>query len=116
VVEGVEANAFQYMTGGTALVLGTTGVNLGSGMTGGRVYLLDADRAKLNTAYVQGVPLDAEDANVVRRMIQDHHHATHSKLAKRLLEAFDTARFTKVVTVLKPEFVADPFPTMAGVM
>ena len=31
VVEGVEANAFQYMTGGVALVLGPVGFNLGAG-------------------------------------------------------------------------------------
>ena len=50
VVEGVEANAFQYMTGGVALVLGSVGFNLGAGLTGGRVYLLDPDGSRLNRA------------------------------------------------------------------
>ena len=60
VVEGVEANAFQYMTGGVALVLGTVGFNLGAGLTGGRVYLLDPDGSRLNRQYVKAEPLDAE--------------------------------------------------------
>ena len=54
VVEGVEANAFQYMTGGVALVLGTVGFNLGAGLTGGRVYLLDPDGSRLNRAVREG--------------------------------------------------------------
>jgi glutamate synthase domain-containing protein 3 len=116
VVEGVEANAFQYMTGGTALVLGRTGVNLGSGMTGGRVYLLDADPAKLNTSYVQSLSLDSQDALTVRQMIEDHLVATNSKLAKRLLDKFDPKRFTKVVTVLRPELLPEVISAMAEVL
>ena len=116
VVEGVEANAFQYMTGGVALVLGRTGVNLGSGMTGGRVFLLDADLTKLNTTYVQGLPLDAEDVPVVRRLIEDHLEATQSKQAKRLLDKFDAKRFTKVITVLHPELVPEPIPALAEML
>lgn len=116
VVEGVEANAFQYMTGGTALVLGRTGVNLGSGMTGGRVYLLDPDLAKLNASYVHSLPLDAEDATVVRKMILDHVEATQSKVGKRLLENFDPARFGKIVTVLLPEPVPDAVGALAQIL
>src|SRR4030095_2763921 len=56
VVEGVEANAFQYMTGGIALVLGPTGFNLGAGMTGGVVYLLDLDEAVLKRQSVKAEP------------------------------------------------------------
>ena len=58
VVEGVEANAFQYMTGGVAPVLGPVGFNLGAGMTGGRVYLYDLDGSRLNRQYVRAEPLD----------------------------------------------------------
>jgi len=116
VVEGVEANAFQYMTGGTALVLGRTGVNLGSGMTGGRVYLLDAEPTKLNTSYVHALQLDEEDASVVRQMLLDHADATQSKVAKRLLDKFDPSRFSKVVTVLRPEFVPEAVGALAEML
>ncbi len=116
VVEGVEANAFQYMTGGTALVLGTTGVNLGAGMTGGRVYLLDADLTKINSAYVKGVPADDEDKAIIRKMIQEHLAATQSKLASRLLAHFDSNRYTKILTCLEPEVTADVIQTMVEVL
>jgi len=116
VVEGVEANAFQYMTGGTALVLGRTGANLGSGMTGGRVYLLDVDLTKLNASYVHALPLDEEDAAVVKQMIQSHRDATHSKLATRLLDKFDPSRFSKIVTVLLPEIAPEEVGVLANIL
>ena len=115
VVEGVEANAFQYMTGGTALVIGPTGVNLGSGMTGGTVYLYDADAEKLNSSYVHALSLDEEDSSVVRQMLQDHLAATNSKVAKRQLEKFDATRYSKVVTKLLPEVTSDPLGMLAEV-
>ncbi|MCG9895749.1 MAG: glutamate synthase-related protein, partial [Fimbriimonadaceae bacterium] len=112
VVEGVEANAFQYMTGGTALVLGSVGLNLGSGMTGGTVYLLlpPADSAEaetfldcLNQDYVAASPLDSEDQTVVRDLLKKHLDATGSRVAERLIDGFDPARFVRVQTRLQPE-------------
>ena len=108
VVEGVAANAFQYMTGGTALVLGPTGPNLGSGMTGGTVYLLDGNMTKLNVDYVHALPLDDNDASIVNSLIQRHQSATGSKVALELLEGFDRRRFVKVVTKLLPDPPVSP--------
>lgn len=105
VVEGVEANGFQYMTGGTALVLGSTGWNLGSGMTGGVVYLLDADPETLNTTYVASSPLTTDDEVVVRSLLEEHVTATDSTVAERLLAGFDAARFSRVATRLVAEVV-----------
>jgi glutamate synthase domain-containing protein 3 len=102
VVEGVEANAFQYMTGGTALVLGKTGFNLGSGMTGGVVYLLDADEAMLNRQYVTASPLTGDDAATVQALLEEHTAETESPLAFTLRTAFDPPRFSRVSTCLSP--------------
>jgi len=44
VVEGVGDHGCEYMTGGFVCVLGKTGVNFGSGMTGGFAYVLDLDK------------------------------------------------------------------------
>lgn len=107
VVEGVEANAFQYMTGGTALVLGTTGPNLGSGMTGGKVYLYNYSPNTLNRDYVGASPLEPEDERTVRSMLVDHLKHTGSALAEQLLVNFDAEHFVKVATIVKPEIVAD---------
>jgi glutamate synthase domain-containing protein 3 len=103
VVEGVEANAFQYMTGGTALVLGPTGHNLGAGMTGGVVYLLDADAQRLNLDYVQASGLGEDDALLVEALLREHVLETGSPKGERLLRDFDPARYARVATRLRPE-------------
>ena len=103
VVEGVAANAFQYMTGGVALVLGPTGFNVGAGMTGGVVYLLDHDPEMLNRDYVLARPLEGEDESVVRRLIEEHVSVTDSTIARELLAGFDSSRFARVSTCLRPE-------------
>jgi glutamate synthase domain-containing protein 3 len=91
------------MTGGTALVLGPTGFNLGSGMTGGVVYLLDADEKRLNRDYVQALPLGESDTSLVRQLLHEHVAETASPRAQALLADFDPGRYTRVVTRLAPE-------------
>jgi glutamate synthase domain-containing protein 3 len=105
VVEGVEANAFQYMTGGVAAVLGPTGFNLGSGMTGGAVYLLDGDPAMLNAQYVKASPLSLEDTPALRALLEEHALETESPVAAALLADFDPSRFVKVTTRVQPEAI-----------
>ena len=105
VVEGVAANAFQYMTGGRAIVLGPVSRNLGAGMTGGAVYILDLDERMLNAKYVHALPLDDDDAAFVLATVREHAEKTHSPVAAALLAGFDAARFRKVVTKLSPETV-----------
>src|SRR6056297_2477182 len=43
VVEGCGSNGCEYMTGGTAVILGNVGANFGAGMTGGMAYVYDPD-------------------------------------------------------------------------
>ncbi|MDP3242087.1 MAG: glutamate synthase-related protein, partial [Reyranella sp.] len=45
VVEGLGSNGCEYMTGGTAVILGPIGVNFGAGMTGGMAFLYDPEDA-----------------------------------------------------------------------
>lgn len=107
VVEGVEANAFQYMTGGVAVVLGSTGPNLGSGMTGGRVYLLDPDLSTLNASYVASAPLSEEDVETVRSLVERHVAETSSPVGQAVLASFDPTRFVRVTTRVVPERTDD---------
>lgn len=104
VVEGVEANAFQYMTGGVALVLGSVGSNLGAGMTGGRVFLLDYSPWCLNRDYVKAEPV-GQDADLIRDLLREHLDATGSAVAEKLLKKFDSERFVLVTTCVVPENV-----------
>jgi glutamate synthase domain-containing protein 2/glutamate synthase domain-containing protein 1/glutamate synthase domain-containing protein 3 len=103
VVEGVEANAFQYLTGGVALVVGPAGFNLGAGLTGGRVYLLDPDPARLNRQYVKAEPLDETGIAEVQQLLREHAAETASRTAERLLRAFEPERYVRVTTAIVPE-------------
>ncbi len=107
VVEGIGANAFQYMTGGTALVLGSTGPNLGAGLTGGVVYLLDAAPETLDARYVAPAPLSEGDAARVEGLLRDHAARTGSPLAAALLTPFDPARFAAVRTRVAPDLLPE---------
>jgi len=86
-----------------ALVLGTTGSNLGSGMTGGVVYLLDCDESVLNPTYVQALELTDADSEIVRNLLTEHELETGSIKAAQLLKSFSKSRFKKVVTKIVPE-------------
>ncbi len=97
VVEGVGDHACEYMTGGTVLVLGRTGRNFGAGMSGGSAYVLDLDRARLNSAaMVAGeldvAPVDDEDLAIVRTLLERHVAETQSALAAELLSDLEGAR------------------------
>ncbi|MFM6939062.1 MAG: glutamate synthase-related protein, partial [Rhodoluna sp.] len=48
VVEGVGDHALEYMTGGTAVILGPTGRNLGAGMSGGVAYIYKLRGDRIN--------------------------------------------------------------------
>jgi glutamate synthase domain-containing protein 3 len=91
------------MTGGVALVLGPTGFNLGSGMTGGTVYLVDLDPSTINAKYVAASPLGDADQTVVRTLLEEHVAATDSPVAAALLRDFDPDRFSRVATCLRAE-------------
>mmetsp|Transcript_22153 Transcript_22153/g.66496 ORF Transcript_22153/g.66496 Transcript_22153/m.66496 type:complete len:120 (-) Transcript_22153:46-405(-) len=94
------------MTNGVVVVLGPTGINVGSGMTGGVGYLYspsgdDAEvEARLNKGNVQGrriVHANSPAAHTVRDLIQQHHDATASKHAAAILADFDPTHFVQVV-------------------
>ena len=92
VVEGVGDHALEYMTGGTALILGPTGRNVAAGMSGGVAYVLDEDGAlerRLNREFVEIEELDIDDVKTVTDLIQRHIELTGSPLGRRLASAMD---------------------------
>ena len=89
VVEGAGDHAAEYMTGGTIVILGPVGYNLGAGMTGGEVYAWDPKArltARLNTALVEAERPDAEHLEEVRWLVEKHFELTGSRRAQQLLE------------------------------
>ena len=104
VVEGVGDHALEYMTGGTAVILGRTGKNFAAGMSGGvaYVYKLRADLVN-HSSLVEGeidlLPLDDSDSEVLLDLLSRHVSETDSKLASSLITNFVNAvtDFTKVL-------------------
>jgi len=102
VVEGVGDHGCEYMTGGVAVILGLTGRNFAAGMSGGVAYVLDADggfAGRCNTELVGFDYLEAEDAELLRALVEEHSERTGSTVAERLLADWDSAlrRFVKVM-------------------
>jgi len=93
VVEGAGDHACEYMTGGTVVILGPVGYNLGAGMTGGQAYVWDpAARltARLNAALVEAERPDADAEQELRWLVERHLELTGSPRAKALLSDWDT--------------------------
>jgi glutamate synthase domain-containing protein 2/glutamate synthase domain-containing protein 1/glutamate synthase domain-containing protein 3 len=107
VVEGVGANAFQYMTGGIGVILGSFGPNLGSGMSGGKVYILEPNQRNMNDKYAEATELNSEEGTELKHILEQHVLHTESNLGKFLLCPFDPARFKVVKTKLKPEWLPE---------
>jgi glutamate synthase domain-containing protein 3 len=91
------------MTGGVAVVLGPTGANLGAGMTGGKVYLLDADNCCLNHHYVNSEELSEVESYELKSLLEEHLLHTGSEIARDILRDFEPKRFSIVKTRLAPE-------------
>ena len=88
VVEGVGDHACEYMTGGRVVVLGTTGRNLGAGMSGGIAFVHDLPEVRVNGEMIDLTELDDEDVawlhGVVRAPPRAHGIAEGAGPARRL--------------------------------
>ena len=103
VAEGCGDHGLEYMTGGTAVILGPTGRNLAAGMSGGIAYVLDENHdlyLRLNKQLVSmGEVTDKHDIDTLRDLIERHTKETGSKLGKKILAYFDTyiKSFKKII-------------------
>jgi len=94
VVEGVGDHACEYMTGGTVVVLGPTGANIGAGMSGGRCFVLDPDGemlARVNRQLVEADRPSQSELVEVAELLREHVAVTGSVVGARLLEDWETS-------------------------
>ncbi len=128
VVEGTGDHGCEYMTGGTAVVLGKTGRNFAAGMSGGIAYVYDEDgefAKRCNTAMValekvlpakeQEASIDgaiwhkgadgkqATDEVLLKKLVQDHHRWTGSQRAREIIDNWEQSR-AKFVKVFPHEY------------
>jgi glutamate synthase (NADPH/NADH) large chain len=103
VVEGVGDHGCEYMTGGRAVILGTTGRNFAAGMSGGIAYVWNpredfADKCNAGTVDLEPVAED-EDIVELREMIELHREYTGSTVAARILDEWPLSirQFVKVM-------------------
>ncbi len=104
VVEGAGDHALEYMTGGTAVILGSVGRNLGAGMSGGTamVYRLKPDRVNrqaLSAGELVLGTLDRADVELLRGLLEEHRELTGSTLAASMLDNLEkvASEFVRIV-------------------
>ena len=103
VVEGCGSNGCEYMTGGTAVILGAVGDNFAAGMTGGMAFVYDSDgdfERKLNRESVVCQRIETYYWEVrCRELIAEHARETQSGWAQRLVTDwdFELANFWQVI-------------------
>lgn len=102
VVEGVGDHGCEYMTGGTVVVLGGIGRNFAAGMSGGEAYIYESDEktlARINREMVDIDPLDSEDEEIIKNLIQSHVNSTNSVKGKNILDkwSIELPKFIKVM-------------------
>jgi len=96
VIEGCGANGCEYMTGGTVVILGSTGDNFAAGMSGGMAFVLDVAghfqrRVNHDSVVVRRLS-SAHWEQVLHSLIEDHAAETTSKWAIALLAEWDKTR------------------------
>lgn len=104
VVEGVGNHGCEYMTGGTALILGEVGLNFAAGMSGGVAYVYDEYNtldSRCNKDMVKIIEPSAEELAQIRDLIEEHVKYTSSPRGIKMLYRFDTVSkfFKKVIPV-----------------
>jgi glutamate synthase (NADPH) large chain len=117
VAEGVGDHGCEYMTGGRAVVLGSTGRNVAAGMSGGVAYVIDLDPDNVNTGFVAVEELDGADGEWLHEVVRRHAEETGSTVAARLLKDWRQAlpRFSKIMpTTYKAVLAARDAAERAG--
>lgn len=101
VVEGVGDHGCEYMTGGTVVVLGSTGRNFAAGMSGGIAYVYDTlgqFSENCNMEMVDLDPIGDDDMETLKSLLSEHLATTGSAVAKFILSDLDNQKnqFIKV--------------------
>ncbi len=93
VVEGCDSNGCEYMTGGTAVILGEIGDNFAAGMTGGMAFIYDKTKEfekKINPDSVVWQNVETEYwINYLKQMVLEHSKETGSLLSKNIITNFE---------------------------
>ncbi|GIV32924.1 MAG: glutamate synthase large subunit [Chitinophagales bacterium] len=117
VVEGTGDHPCEYMTGGTVVVLGETGINFGAGMTGGAAFVYDEklnffDKVNMELVKLERIDTDEgeEARHYLRSILKSYYFRTQSPRAKKILDNFlAEMRFFWLVTPKDMKAPLNPF-------
>ena len=94
IVEGCGAHGCEYMTGGTAIILGEVGDNFGAGMTGGMAFVYDEKNTFENFANPSSIIWQEIETDYWKSFLKEQLNSflkeTNSKIAKKILENFES--------------------------
>lgn len=130
ICEGTGKYSFEYMTGGTAVVLGETGYEMASGMSAGELFLWNANGKVADKLFqglekpawmdeeewaerTQSLPVQVEtsedDYAKLKSMLMEYLADTDSLKAKLMLDDWDNTKFkfAKVVPNTSPKVRQD---------
>ncbi len=104
VVEGLGDHGCEYMTGGVVLVLGSMGINFGSGMTGGLAYVLTEHLADdtYNPDFVCVEQCSPDEAAALFRVLRKHFQLTQSPRAAWLLNSASSLPMVRIQPTTLP--------------
>ncbi len=109
-VEGIGDHGCEYMTGGSVIVLGDTGINFGAGMTGGFAFVYDkpgqfADRYNHELIDIHRITSEPMEAYRVylRQRIEEYVRLTQSRYGQGLLD--DWSAVVPAMWLVKPKAV-----------
>ncbi len=94
VVEGCGAHGCEYMTGGTAIILGEVGDNFGAGMTGGMAFVYDEKNNFENFANPASIIWQSVETDYWKKFLRDNiekfYSKTDSQIAGKILNNYQT--------------------------
>ena len=89
IVEGCGAHGCEYMTGGTAIILGQVGDNFGAGMTGGMAFIYDKENKFENYANPNSIiwqPVETDYwKEFLKNNLKEFLKETNSKVAEKII-------------------------------
>ncbi len=93
IVEGCGAHGCEYMTGGTAIILGQIGDNFGAGMTGGMAFIYDKENNFENFVNPSSIIWQSIETDYWKNFLKDNLTnfvtETQSSTAKKILNDYD---------------------------
>jgi len=105
ITEGCGDHGCEYMTGGTAIILGKIGRNFAAGMSGGIAYILNEDLNKnhFNYEMIELETPDNQDIDLIKSLVEKHFSNTSSQIAEKIIKNWKIYK-DKFIKVMPTEY------------